>query len=584
MQLPNSISQFLWHFIKKQPWPFTGLVITNLIWCLNETSFPYFIKLIVDGITSFKGNRAEIYSVIGWPLGLLITMWGLMEIAMRVQGFLFVYTFPRFKANIRRAVYDYIKEHSHSYFSNNFAGSLSTKIWDLPHGSENILDIFLFNFFSITLSFCISVFLLWKANIIFAGLMLIWFTAHMMILFVFLQKGHKLAVEHSESVSTLSGKLIDSVTNISNIRLFARGSYEVEYLQSYQEDEISKSTRAGSYLEKMKILHGLAGSGWLMSVIILLVYGWSNGWVSVGDFSLVIMLSSTMLGLIWHMSHYITKFINETGRIRAALSIVTATHSVQDIPGALPLKVDKGEIEFKKVTFSFKDRHFFQGLSVKIPAGQKVGLVGFSGSGKSTFVNLLLRLYDIQGGQILIDGQDISQTTQNSLRSHIAVIPQEPSLFHRSLLENIRYGRLDATDEEVMEASRLAHCQEFIKHLEGEYQAIVGERGSKLSGGQRQRIAIARAILKKAPILLMDEATSALDSLTEKYVQDSLEYLMKNTTTLVIAHRLSTLANMDRILVFQEGKIVEEGTIHSLLEAQGHFAKLWQTQHQEVLP
>jgi ATP-binding cassette subfamily B protein len=213
-----------------------------------------------------------------------------------------------------------------------------------------------------------------------------------------------------------------------------------------------------------------------------------------------------------------------------------------------------------------------------------VGLVGFSGSGKTTFVNLILRNYDIEKGRILIDGQDVSKVTQSSLRDHISIIPQEPTLFHRSLMDNIRYGRLDATDEEVFQASIQAHCHEFIEKMPDKYQALVGERGTKLSGGQRQRIAIARAILKNAPILILDEATSALDSVTEKDIQEGLDILMKDHTTLVIAHRLSTLSSMNRILVFKEGNIVEDGTHEELLKAKGAYAQLWEMQAGGFIP
>jgi len=227
---------------------------------------------------------------------------------------------------------------------------------------------------------------------------------------------------------------------------------------------------------------------------------------------------------------------------------------------------------------TIKRLKFFEDKTLTIKAGEKVGLVGFSGSGKTTFVNLILRHYDPDSGKILIDGQDICKVTQKSLRQQIALIPQDPSLFHRTIMDNLRYGRLEATDDEVYEASKKAHCHEFIMQLPEGYHTIVGERGSKISGGQRQRIAIARAILKNAPILILDEATSALDSITEKYIQEALHVLTKARTTLVVAHRLSTLSEMDRILVFKDGKIIEEGTHESLVDQGGHYAHLWKMQ------
>lgn len=275
----------------------------------------------------------------------------------------------------------------------------------------------------------------------------------------------------------------------------------------------------------------------------------------------------------------------QSGTVSDSLQLIRKGHDLVDKPTAKPIVITNGRIQFEQVLFEYKkNRPIFENLNLTIPAGQKVGLVGFSGSGKTTFVNLLLRFYDIQSGHINIDNQDIAKVTQDSLRSQIAMIPQDSSLFHRTLMDNIRYGRLDASDEEVLQASKLAHCHEFIMQLDQEYEALVGERGIKLSGGQRQRIAIARAVLKNAPILILDEATSSLDSVTEKLIQDSLKKLMQNRTTIVVAHRLSTLSDMDRVLVFHHGKIIEDGTKENLLQANGHFATLWAMQTDGFLP
>jgi ATP-binding cassette subfamily B protein len=288
---------------------------------------------------------------------------------------------------------------------------------------------------------------------------------------------------------------------------------------------------------------------------------------------------------MWEMAGRLVQFAEELGKCSQALTIITTEHEITDRPEAKPLHVTQGEIIFDNVTFHYlANNRLFENKHVEIAAGSKVGLVGFSGSGKTTFVNLILRFFDIGGGRITIDGQDIASVTQDSLRAQISMIPQDTSLFHRSLMENIRYGRLDATDEEVIEAAKKAHCHEFICQLPEGYNALVGERGVKLSGGQRQRIAIARAILKNAKILILDEATSALDSVTEQYIQESLETLMRGCTTIVIAHRLSTLSAMDRILVFDKGHIIEDGTHRELLEQNGHYARMWHMQAGGFLP
>jgi ATP-binding cassette subfamily B protein len=285
------------------------------------------------------------------------------------------------------------------------------------------------------------------------------------------------------------------------------------------------------------------------------------------------------------LSRKFLEFFEYLGNVADGVGIIVRPHEVLDSPGAGALAVTRGEIRIEGIHFAYTPGHpVFSGLDLVIRPHEKVGFVGFSGSGKSTLVNLVLRLFELQDGRILIDGQDIRDVTQESLRAAIAMIPQDPMLFHRTLMENIRYGRLEASDDEVREAARQAHAHEFIAATEEGYASLVGERGVKLSGGQRQRIALARAILKDAPILLLDEATSALDSVTERSIQDSLERLMREKTVVVIAHRLSTLAHLDRIVVFHEGRIVEDGRHAELLARNGHYARLWSMQAGGFLP
>lgn len=585
MAIPKTIAPFIWHFVKRQPVAFFVILFTSLVWSTNEVFFPYFIKLIVNGIHGYTGDRAAIYSVLFWPVAGLISCWLAMDISMRAQGVIGISAFPRFRANIRAAVYDYVKKHSHQYFSSHFAGSIAQKIALLPTSGQTILEILFFNLSSITVGFLLATILMWLTKPLFAWILLSWFALHMGTTLLFLRVGNKYWRIHADAVTTLSGKVVDSLTNILNVRLFARGRYEDSYLKQAQSDEIAKAHKASWILETMRFFQSVFGICFIFSMILLLIHGWTKGWVTLGDFSLISMLSFWVLGMVWYLSFQLSVFVREVGTVSEALTLLTAGHDIVDVPNAAPLKVNEGNIDFKDITFGYhKNRPVFEKLSLHIPAGQKVGLVGFSGSGKSTLVNLILRLYDLQSGEILIDGQNTAKVAQDSLREQISMIPQDPTLFHRTLMENIRYGRLDASEEEVIAASKLAHCHEFIEKLPDQYQSLVGERGVKLSGGQRQRIAIARAILKNAPILILDEATSSLDSVTEKLIQESLEHLMRGRTTIVIAHRLSTLTDMDRILVFNKGKIIEEGTKESLLNLNGHFAQLWNMQMDGFLP
>ncbi|WP_395461716.1 ABC transporter ATP-binding protein [Wolbachia endosymbiont (group A) of Therophilus tumidulus] len=316
-----------------------------------------------------------------------------------------------------------------------------------------------------------------------------------------------------------------------------------------------------------------------------LVYLYGKNLVTIGDFALILGLSMETGHMMWFTMSEVDEFNKAAGRCKQSLSSLMIPLEILDKSNASVLKCDRGQITFNNVKFHYNGTEpLFQNKSIKIKAGQKVGLVGYSGGGKSTFVNLILRIYDVTDGTISIDGQDIRNVTQDSLHKNIGMIPQDPSLFHRTLMENIRYGKTDASDDEVIEAAKKAHAHEFISKLPQGYDSLVGERGIKLSGGQRQRIAIARAILKNAPILILDEATSQLDSVTESNIQESLWELMQDKTTIVIAHRLSTLLHMDRILVFDQGKIVEDGTHQELLDKNGMYKTLWDAQVGGFLP
>ena len=297
------------------------------------------------------------------------------------------------------------------------------------------------------------------------------------------------------------------------------------------------------------------------------------------------MVTMSIFQVMWHLANRIVEVYKNIGKCTQAMSLMQDKHEITDKNNAANLVVNKGSIEFKNVSFGYKNsKAIFSNLNIKINSTSKIGLVGYSGSGKSTFINLLLRLYDIGTGEILIDNHNIKHVSQSSLRQNISMIPQDISLFHRSLIENIKYGNTEATREEVIDASKQAHCHEFIMNLENGYDTLVGERGIKLSGGQRQRIAIARAFLENAPILVLDEATSSLDSITEKYIQESLHLAIQNRTTIVIAHRLSTLLEMDRILVFKDGNIVEEGDHNTLIKTNGHYEMMWKMQSNGFLP
>ena len=365
---------------------------------------------------------------------------------------------------------------------------------------------------------------------------------------------------------------------------FSRFCFERARIAIYQKEEQTKYYQSKRSIEMMFVFVSTAFLLGGLSLNGFMILYWTQGKISTGEVIQIFNTTWNLIFILWFSGEEMPQFFQSIGIASQALTVMQEPQDVLDLPNATPLAIKQGEIVFENVSFHYGDKNLFQNKDVHIHGGEKIGLVGYSGSGKSTFVNLILRFYPLEAGKILIDGQDIAYTTLESLRTQIALIPQDPSLFHRTLEENIRYGRVDASKEEVMEAAEKAHCHEFIKKFPEGYDSLVGERGTKLSGGERQRIAIARAMLTAAPILILDEATSALDSVTEKYIQESLENLMQNRTTIVVAHRLSTLAKMDRILVFDHGKIVEEGSHDALLAKGSQYARMWQMQAGGFLP
>ncbi|MEB3702532.1 ABC transporter ATP-binding protein/permease [Candidatus Bealeia paramacronuclearis] len=585
MQLPHKAVPFLWHYAKLYKWQFLTMLVGLLMWAINECLFPYFVKLMVDLIAASNPGEGSIWAVFAVPIWGIVITWLFMEIAMRTYGFVEVYTFPKFKSSMRGDVFDYVKGQSLNYFSQNLSGSIGSKIADIPRSSQHIMENFYWHVLGIGFAFFITLIVMAQVSLLFSFITLTWCAAHLGITIYYLDEINTKIGNHYQSLVRLNGETVDIIANASVMRLFARIPFETKRLGKYQRTEIEKSKIAGLSLQKVNLIRGALTAVFIFLITYCLLLGWHAQWITPGDFPLVAMSSFNLIGLIWHMSISLVDLFNDLGTLEGALTLLKTEREIADPQDALKLEAHQGEIRYDNVNFRYrKNSPLFQNLSLFIKAGERVGLVGFSGSGKTSFVNLLLREFDINGGQILIDGQNIADATLASLRSNIGVIPQDPSLFHRSIMENIRYGRLDATDEEVIEAAKRAHCHEFIMQLEFGYDTTVGERGLRLSGGQRQRLAIARAILKNAPILVLDEATSALDSATEKKIHDSLEELMVGRTTLVVAHRLSTLKMMDRILVFDKGQIVEEGSQKKLLAAKGRFAHLWELQQEGFLP
>ncbi len=546
---------------------------------------PYAVKEILDAVTLANQTGAAIFTASEDGL-ILFTLLNLgIVLFSRASGAMLVLTGPYLRAEIRKSLFSYLQHHSHRYFISHFAGSLASRIAEVSMSSMHALWTITFDFYPLVIKSLVALIILFYASSELTLVLSLWLAVYIYVSDLRARRCRVYAQDFAEARSLVTGKVVDSVTNVMNAKMFARRQYEEDYLTDYLNHEVDHALRTYWYMEKLRWFQFTAAMVLMVAMVGYALKIWSEGDMTVGEFSMVAGLAIMLIEAARGLSRSFLEFFEYLGNISDGVSVFVQPHEIIDKPDAPVLQVTRGEIVFDDVTFIYHEGlQVFEHLQVTIEPKQQVGLVGFSGSGKSTFVNLVLRLFEVQGGAIRIDGQNILDVTQDSLRESVSMIPQDPQLFHRSLLENIRYGRLDATDEEVVEAAKKAHAHEFILQTETQYESLVGERGVKLSGGQRQRIAIARAILKDSPILILDEATSALDSVTEKKIQLGLDNLMKGRTVVVVAHRLSTIAHMDRILVFDQGKIIEDGSHQQLLQRDGHYAHLWNMQAGGFLP
>ncbi len=559
------------------------MFLLTLTWSCDATIWPYILRRIVDVFTQYDTHRESALPALKWLLVAGVSLWVFVEAGFRTRSFIQAKAFPKLEADIRMAMFDHIQAHSPKYFNEHFAGDLANKISDMTTQVTSMIQNLLM-FLPAFVTCILAVIFFFQVNTLFALLLAAMIVFHFSLCFAFTPKCIQYSNAHGEARSTLAGKLVDSLTNNFAVNLFFRFQFEKQRLVPYQKEEQQKNGHAQYIIALMFTFLSVAFLIGIIAINGFMILYWLQNKISTGEVIQIFNTTWYVVFSIWFSGEQIPQFFKSVGLATQALTVMQDPQDILDLPDAKPLILSKGEILFENVSFRYGAKNLFENKNVQIKGGEKVGLVGYSGAGKSTFVNLILRFHSLEKGKILIDGQDIAQTTLASLRTQLALIPQDPILFHRTLKDNIKYGRPDVTDNEIIQAAKLAHCDEFIKKCPAGYDSLVGERGTKLSGGERQRIAIARAMLTASPILILDEATSALDSVTENYIQDSLEKLMQNRTTIVIAHRLSTLSKMDRILVFDQGKIVEEGTHQNLLSQNGHYARMWQMQAGGFLP
>lgn len=575
--LTQNLRSFTWQFLQ----PYKYLVIFYIFLALLAGCWgPFNSILIKTIINDLSSSPSKDIALLGIPAVLLVVNFIVFDnFTWRTIGYL-NYKYQRvIKNTIINKTFEFILGSSQQFFHDNLSGKISSHITTLAEGIEKILHRIAADFIRSFSLFTIALISMLYVNPIFFFTILLWFIAFAGFSMKMSKRLVYLSDSYAESESVISGQLVDTLSNSNNIRLFSRTRYEVSRLDTFLMNANRTFQNNELFLLRMNWVQGMLIAVMLAFMVYFLIHLYARNLVSIGDFALILGLSMDVGHMAWYTMSQVDEFNQAVGKCKQSLSVLMVPHQIKDKENAPVLQVSKGQIAFSNVEFFYKGtKPLFQNKSITINASQKVGLVGYSGGGKTSFVNLILRLYEVTKGSILIDGQDIRDVAMDSLHENIALIPQDPTLFHRTLMDNIRYGKVNASDEEVIEAAKKAHAHDFIQKLPQGYDSLVGERGVKLSGGQRQRIAIARAILKNAPILILDEATSQLDSVTEGHIQESLWELMQNKTTIVIAHRLSTLLHMDRVLVFDAGKIVEEGTHQELIEKNGLYKVLWNTQ------
>jgi len=586
MQESFTLRRFFVHFIWRHKYKCITVSFFNIIWGAAEAYTPYILKHIVDSMHALDHVRTKALSFLMLPLIGLVGITLLKHVLLHVADLIIEgYIAPQIMGDIRVEMLSYALHHPYSYFQKNLSGSIANKINLAAESFEKMYEAVEHWILPVSWSFLFSILILWYTNVYCALFVIAWFLSTLLIS-AFLSIGSiPYAQRHAYLFSRLVGNIVDVLQNSMMVKMFVGHARERRYIGDLQRDEVDAVCRLEWFLTLVRGALSVTCIGLLAGLIWFLSSGWQRGIFTAGDVVFVLTTCFNMMNTIWWLSSRVAKFYKQVGIARDALSVVVTPHQIVDASRAKKLRVSRGEIVFEHVSFHYADDPaIFNDLNVTIKAGEKVGVVGYSGSGKTTFANLIMRFFDITSGRILIDDQDISMVKQDSLREHISLIPQEPMLFSRELQKNIAYGRPNARLKEVYDAARQAHAHHFITRLKSGYRSIVGERGTTLSGGQRQRVAIARAILENAPILILDEATSALDSITEQKIQESFMSLMKNRTAIVIAHRLSTLQHMDRVLVFDYGRIIEEGTHKQLLRKNGFYAHLWRMQTGGLLP
>jgi ATP-binding cassette subfamily B protein len=571
--LPSKPLAFLWRYVRQRPWHFGGMFALILGAAGCAVAVQYGMKLLVDAMTVSYRSQAQVW----FPLAVFIGLIVVENILWRLAGWLGCRTVVASCVDLRVDLFRHLTGHPMRYFTEHFAGALGNRISATGGAAGSIYAGLAWKIMPPCVDFIGAVIVLLTVDTRMALALVVFVALVAALITGFGIRGRAKHQRYAAQSARVGGELVDVVSNVWTIKAFSARDREARRMAEEIGVEARAQRRSWMYLEKARVIHDICLAVMAGGMLIWAVQLWLMGTVTAGDVVLVSALTFRILHGSRDLALALVDATQQMAAIADTLSIIVRPHELDDPKPALTLS--QGDIEFRDVRFAYPGgRTVFENFNLHIPAGQKVGVVGRSGAGKSTLLALIQRLDDVQGGAVLIDGQDISEVSQDSVRDRLAVVPQEAALFNRSIRENIRYGRPSATDAEVVEAARNAFCDAFIRELPQGYDTLVGERGVMLSGGQRQRLGIARAFLKDAPILILDEATSALDTRSEGEIQTALAKLMMGRTVVSVAHRLSTLSSFDRIVVLKNGQIVEDGSPSELRSLGGLFAAVWNMQ------
>jgi ATP-binding cassette subfamily B protein len=556
-------------------WAGSAMLLVGLGDLLNAIT-PIFYRNIVDSITSVTAGTQTYYAVYFWVLA-YCAIFAAGAFTWRISEFPSAHWSAGVRVTGRYALTNYLLKHSNHYFSDRFAGSVANKINHARDGARSVVESILFSFWPLLITFVVSFVVAFTTNHWLGYIFAAWFGVALPVNIFFAKRRTAYSMLVTEKETELRGRTVDIVGNIRAVQEFARIPFEMDALKPKILEHKKAAIANWLYGEKAVAINTAIQIVFMVGMLLTAIYLASRGMITLGSVILVLSMINSVGNSIFYIGSQMSNIAEQWGEIKSGLDDLLTPYDVVDVKNAKPIEVKNGEIVFDHATFLYAEGNgsVLNDFSLTIPAGQKVGLVGRSGAGKSTLIKLLLRHYDLTGGAVEIDGQNIAEATQDSVRESIAVVPQEALLFHRSIKENIAYGKKDATEIEIIRAAELAQAHEFVESLPKKYDTLVGERGVKLSGGERQRVALARAILKPAKILVLDEATASLDSESEAAIQEALHTLMQGKTVIAIAHRLSTLREMDRIIVLDKGKIIEDGTHDSLLKSGGLYSELW---------